>query len=569
MKKTVTINISGIIFHIDDDAYEKLSRYMNTIKSHFTDSDGREEIIGDIESRIAEILQGKMIENKQVITIEDIDDIISLMGEPSEFDGSAETRPEYEYRDYEKRRQKRLYRDPDNKMIGGVASGLAAYFNTDPVWFRLIFVVSLFISGIGFIAYIIFWIVVPEAITTAEKLEMRGEPVNISNIEKSIREEFDNLKTKINDFTDQAKQTYKKKSAGHKTVFDNILNIFVTTFSIIFKVILVVVGISLIISALFMIIGFLGLVFGFNSFSFFENGELYSFSIPMFLNMIFGFHIQSVLVIISCSLIFGIPLLALIYLGIRLLFGSKARIKFFGTTAFAFWLVGIIIALFIGWRVGIDFRHTARITDEYKIMKNNKVVYFKTTNQKELSYRNNTVELFDGPWKAVLDYDNYKIYAVPYIRFKKSNTENVFLEVTTLAKGSSRTKARERARNCIYEVKSTDSSFILDTYYTLPDNETFRAQEVKIIIWLPEGQVVRFSENMEELFDNNPNYSLHYHDYSGNTYIMTGDGLKPYFTTKEKNDAEQDISQIIKKNHFSPSPVTKTFGFIPLPFIGF
>lgn len=212
MKKTFTINISGIIFHIDDDAYSKLNSYLSSIKRHFNNLNGKEEVIADIESRIAEILQAKLTDNKQVIGVEDIDEVIVIMGQPSDFaddeDDSAE--PSQAHHSY-----KRLYRDSENKMIGGVASGIAAYLHTDPLWIRILFIISLF-TTLGIFIYVILWIALPEAFTTTERLEMKGEKVNISNIEKSIKDEFDKLKGKINDLTQQAKETVKKKVAFQK-----------------------------------------------------------------------------------------------------------------------------------------------------------------------------------------------------------------------------------------------------------------------------------------------------------------------------------------------------------------
>lgn len=212
MKKTVSINISGIIFHIDDDAYERLNRYLNSIKRHFQKLDGKDEIITDIESRIAELLQEKLQDTKQVISIEDIEEVITVMGQPSEMDEDSEYEPRRERKTYAYSRPRRLYRDPDGRMIAGISSGMATYFNIDPVWIRILFIVSLFISGAGLIAYIVLWIVIPQAVTTAEKLEMRGEPVNISNIERSVRDEFDNVKGKFNEFAGDARETLKKKA---------------------------------------------------------------------------------------------------------------------------------------------------------------------------------------------------------------------------------------------------------------------------------------------------------------------------------------------------------------------
>jgi phage shock protein PspC (stress-responsive transcriptional regulator) len=209
MKKTVSVNISGLFFHIDEDAYDRLNRYLAGIKRYFAKEEGRDEIISDIESRIAELLQKRLTGSRQVVNLTDVDEVVKLMGEPIEME-SGSTVPPANEANYTYRRPRRLFRDPENKMIAGVASGMSAYFNLDPVWMRLLFVISIFLSGAGIIAYIILWIIVPEAITTADRLEMRGEPVNISNIEKSIKEEFGNVKDRFNKFADSAKSSFNK-----------------------------------------------------------------------------------------------------------------------------------------------------------------------------------------------------------------------------------------------------------------------------------------------------------------------------------------------------------------------
>ncbi len=211
MKKTLTVNISGIVFHIDEDAYNVLNDYLQSIKQHFAKTEGKEEIVSDIETRIAEMLKETITNGKQVITIEDIDKVIEVIGRPEEFGEPGEENGSYD-KTYGARATKRLYRDTDNAILAGVCSGLGAYFQTDPLWFRLAFVI-LSIPGVGtpILVYLVLWVLVPEARTAAEKLQMKGEKVNISNIEKSIREEIGKLKNKINEFAQGARHTYKKK----------------------------------------------------------------------------------------------------------------------------------------------------------------------------------------------------------------------------------------------------------------------------------------------------------------------------------------------------------------------
>ncbi len=203
----MNISIGGIIFHVDEEAYEKLKRYLEEIKKHFNKYAGGEEIISDIEGRIVELFQQKLNSKKEVINMADVNEVISIMGKPSDFDNDNE----YNDPDIRQVGKKRLFRDIDNRMIGGVCSGLGAYFRLDTVWFRLGFVIAT-LSGLSILAYLILWIIIPAARTVSEKLEMQGDPVTVSNIEKSIREEVDGLRDKIDDLAAQAKNQFRKKN---------------------------------------------------------------------------------------------------------------------------------------------------------------------------------------------------------------------------------------------------------------------------------------------------------------------------------------------------------------------
>ena len=208
MKKTVNTNINGISFIIDEDAYIVLNNYLSSIKTHFEKKKGSEEIISDIESRIAELFQQMLNDKKQVLNINDVNKVKKQMGQPFEFDQDMEEETIYEA--VPPKTHKRLYRDISDRMIGGVCSGLGAYFNIDTVWIRLLFVIVT-ISGLSPLAYIILWIIIPAARTVSERLEMQGDPVNISNIEKSIREEMNDLRDKFDDLASQTREKFRKK----------------------------------------------------------------------------------------------------------------------------------------------------------------------------------------------------------------------------------------------------------------------------------------------------------------------------------------------------------------------
>jgi phage shock protein PspC (stress-responsive transcriptional regulator) len=190
MKKTLTINLAGLVFNIDEDAYFVLQDYLEKIKTYFSEEKEVDDIMHDIEIRIAELLGEKITPTKQVVTLQDIEEIIKIMGEPHEFGDPDKEKKSTYYRTS----AKRVYRDPDNRILGGVCGGLGAYMGIDPIIIRIIFIVIFFGFGAGLLIYLILWIIIPEAKTTAQKLEMRGEHVNVSNIGGFVREEFENIK---------------------------------------------------------------------------------------------------------------------------------------------------------------------------------------------------------------------------------------------------------------------------------------------------------------------------------------------------------------------------------------
>ena len=193
MKKTLTINLGGTVYHIDEDAYHLLDNYLSNLRIHFRREEGAEEIVHDMELRISELFTERLKEGKQVITIEDVEEIIAQMGKPEELSG--EETPGQE-KSGKKTAEHRLFRDPDNKVLGGVASGLSAYLGWDVTWVRIaLIVLTFFVHGI-ILAYIIAWIIVPQARTATEKLAMKGEAVNVENIGKTVTDDFD----KVNDY---------------------------------------------------------------------------------------------------------------------------------------------------------------------------------------------------------------------------------------------------------------------------------------------------------------------------------------------------------------------------------
>lgn len=232
MKKTVTINLNNIVFHIDDDAYEMLQIYLKDVEKHLSE-DERREVMADIEARIAEIFSESLKRNKSVINIDDVEEIISVLGKPNEYadeDDFSDEKNEQQGNKATKNRSRRFYRDPENSMFGGVAGGIAAYLDWDATWIRIAFVLIVFIGwGTLIPIYLVVWLIAPKAVTASQRLEMQGEDVTVDN----IKSEINNVKNYV------ASEKFKKTASG-------IGERFLEVFRVLGKIVL----------------GFLGVVFG-------------------------------------------------------------------------------------------------------------------------------------------------------------------------------------------------------------------------------------------------------------------------------------------------------------------
>ena len=190
MKITVSINLGGYLFNIDEDAYAELKRYLKNLELHFAGEESSSEILSDIETRMAELFRTKLTNYKKVINIQDVQQVVSVLGTPEDI--SENDRPTARDK-FSSPGYHRMYRDTDHRVIGGVCAGMAAYWDIELWVVRLIFF-ALAMMGIGILIYLILYIVLPEAKTTAEKIEMKGNPVNIHNIKDSVKKEFDTVR---------------------------------------------------------------------------------------------------------------------------------------------------------------------------------------------------------------------------------------------------------------------------------------------------------------------------------------------------------------------------------------
>lgn len=525
MKKTLTVNISGIVFHIDEDAFNVLHNYLQSIKKHFARTEGGDEIVSDIEARIAEMLKERIGDERQVITIDDIEEVINVIGQPSEF-GEEFAEDADSRKSYEENTSKRLYRDPENSILGGVCGGMGAYFRTDPVWFRIAFVL-LCLPGIGspFLIYVILWIVIPEAKTVAERLEMKGEKVNISNIESSIREEISNLKNKFNEFTREAKQGYKKKSATYRSDFEGVGGALGKVAELFVKVVLVFAGIILFIVGLSVIIALLAALFGLGHDIFIVDSELIYISFPALVNFFIGSMGSGVLFKIAFTLLIGLPVLMILYAGVKLIFGLQ-RTRYVGLTVFNIWLVALFVSGFYAFKIFRSFSHTGIHEDKAKVeAPANDLLILKMNENKKFNRYYRYEEYFEiDETNMIITNDQYDFYyGIPRVEIDKSNTQDIKVEFYYKAKGKSTLAAEHRASQTIYNYTVKGSEIKLDQFFKLPRHEVWRNQAIDIVVKVPVGNKVFISDNMHFII--NDFYHSPYR-LSGETWLMTESGLE-------------------------------------------
>ena len=503
MKKNFTVNICGSIFNIDEDAFEKLNHYLEAIKKHFRTSEGGDEIISDIESRIGEMLRETLSEEKQVITIDDIDKVVQVMGQPFEFE-SEEGKPEQDDLHYdEKKRPKRLFRDGENRIIGGVAAGMGAYFNADPLWFRLGFIASIFF--VGPLLYIIFWIIMPLARSTSDKLEMRGQKVNISNIKRSINEEISALKDKLEDLKGETRETFQKKNVDQKNIFDQILEFIITIFKYTVKAVVVLLGIALIALGIFIAIGFFVSVLESNSLMHVSPIGISKVSVMMFLKSIFSSNNTMILAVTGIILVIGIPILMLIYAGFRMIFNFNFKSRIVGIPALSLWIAGLLICIVVSIHLTRSFNQRFISKEDFTLQQpagNTMYISLKDKHGKEemLEFGHN---IMFGKCNVLALNNNF--IGIPELKIIKNDTDSFELRIYKSSKGIDHKSAKQTAERIYYNFSQKDSILILDPYFTMPEGELWRSQRIKIMIKVPEGKKVKLNEEATMFFDYNFN----------------------------------------------------------------
>ncbi len=579
MNKVVNINLNGFIFTIDEQAYELLKNYLESLNKHFKDNEGAPEIVSDIETRIAELLQQGLSNATQVVQILDVQRVIKLMGEPWQIEGEETKSEQQQYTEtsnaashttYKLRRDpankviggvcggianylnidpiifrmifavsffifgsgfllylilwiaipkakpgelnatslknRRMFRDPDDKKIGGICGGLGNYFGIDPVWFRIGFLVSFFVYGSGFLLYLVLWIAIPKARTAAEKLQMKGEPVDINNIERVVKDSFPKAGDNIN-------------RAGN-LITDLLKNIFGLVGRFI-GFIFVSIGIFCLI-LLFMIL-----------FNHEDIGHLTTLS-KLALNSSIYWYAK-----LGISLILVSFCVMILISGLKLLFNInfKSRILYL-----------IFGVLFL---VGCVFQGIAVSKTVYRFhadaSKSERRTFDSCPDTLYLHAFPGDTSLVTKKWSMDTDKGSCNIAfhedkAVVSVSFQELNIVaskdgKMHIDVYKSARGASKVEAVKHANDLIYLFEVKDNQIWLSNSLTIDESNPFYFQNANIKLKLPAGTIIIADEQISEMIDNSEAYD---DESNCSIYKVTRDGLECLSSSENEDDSEGD-----------------------------
>ncbi len=523
MKITFRINISGTVSHIGDDAYERLNNYIFQINKHFGNDADAKEIVQDIEARISELFQERVKDGNEVITIGQVEDIIRIMGMPEAFSDSNEEEPKVKI---PSAKRKKLYRDPDDRVLGGVCSGLGAYLNFDPIIIRLIFVLLVFLGlGSSLIIYLILWIVVPKAANTAQRLEMKGEEVNINNISKNIREEIQDVKENY--------EKFKTNKSYMRDRLDGIGNVLLSVIKAILKIFVVFFGIALVAIGILSIIVLITSIFITNEFmgiSPFGDGFPHYLDLFVSSSVLFWFWI-------GIGLTVGIPLIMLAYLGTKLIFRFKSSNGVVGLTSLGLWVIGILVLIFTLVSGFGDFKSVSTSTKQEPLTTKSDTLYLKLGADEFSNLVDENINfdgLLDGIRIASLNGKQFLLNE-PTLDIVKSETNDFSMTIKSKARGRDLDKAQSNSREINYKFIQQDSLVTFQPWFMLPEKSAWRKQEVEIILRVPENKTIYLSNEVVKII----------HDIKNTSDMWDGDMGGKYWTMK---------SEVLELTQKKPAP---------------
>lgn len=510
MNKTIIININGIVFHIEEDAYEVLRSYMTEVKRHFAYSPDSEEIVTDIENRLAEMFNERLAaDQKQVIVLADVQFVTGTMGNVNEFDIDDEVDDRFS------KSGRKLFRDEDDKILGGVCAGLGHYFSVEPRWIRLLAIIFIFIGGIGLPVYIILWIIMPAAVTRADKMAMKGEPINIQNFKRNFDEEVEGLRGGFN-----------RAQSEVRPVIYQIGKLVVTIATLFIKFIVSIVAFAGILAMIALFIGLIVFLGYWNS------NELNTFPFT-----IVNPGYKSVLAFSAFIIVF-IPLAALVLFALRVLVKRIAISKTVYFTMLIIWISGLVLGAYHASKIGSQFNEEAEFSVTTPLTTS--PVYYLKVNPVEFLTREDSVRynIDQTNFKGTLTSRNRDFNDPRSVRIhiEKGDVDKPMLIQEYSARGSNYEQALSTARRVTHGFTQKDSLLTFDPKTHLQRGELWRDQSVRLILKVPENTRVMIERpvndylNHHDVWECRPENAPR--DYIS-SWKMTPEGLKCQYIRPE------------------------------------
>lgn len=528
MNKTIIININGTVFHIEEQAYELLKEYMTDVKRHFFNSADSLEITTDIENRIAEMLNEILVrEGRQAVIDQDINYVIEQMGSVKDFEYAEEN----DTTGFEEPAftgaagSRRLFRNPDDHLVGGVCAGIANYFDVQSVWIRLFFTIAFVFFGTGLFLYIILWIILPKAVTRADKMAMKGEPLDLQGFKRNFEAEMSSVSDRIAGLKHEGRPfVYKTRDF----VSDFFHHLFVF-FGGAGKVLVKLLGLAVILGC---VAGIIAVVIGLGATWFFGGNN---FSLP---DSFFNYeHINQVRA--AVALIAIIPLTAIIIVVASLMFSTASLNRSAGITLLVVWLSSLAVLAYHAARAAAEFRDSASFTQTINLKPSKNQVYYLQLNEAMFLTHDDSVRLKikDKFRNMILTDDDDRHEMEPrsmHIEIEKSDLSYPVLVQEFSARGYDYDAALENARNTRYMFVQQDSVLKFDRRLRRLNNSGWHNEEVRLTLRIPLNATVMISGQVNQ-------YTPNYEAYLGCIregmhlstemvpYIMTESGLKCKF----------------------------------------
>lgn len=489
MKKTINVNIGGMMFHLDDDAFEKCKTYLDTLKTKFSKMEGGNEIIEDIETRIAEIFKEKLSNTREVVSLEDVDQMVSIMGDPNSFIDEENIETSQPLTDNQPTVKRRLFRDPEKRVLGGVCSGFGAYFNIDPWIVRIIMICLVIFGGVNVLLYFIFWVAMPKAVTTADRLMMKGKRVDVNSIEDAVKKEWSETKSGI-------------KNAGRNAQSSSFLQIVGKFFRIGF-------GVLFIFFSVLVLAGFVWAMF--SSSATIHLNQLH-LSIREAAGMVFDSFSEIAIAYVSAWLLIVVPSVLAIYLGIRSILQFKHKLRYIMLGGFLLWMIGLVLCIYTVVNVAEKNKMESSLKENSSINLNDSSVI--------------KLSVLEADGISGYDLQGYPIENVNLNIVKNTIDSFPTIEVTRSSNGKDKQVAFDIAQSINYYYKIDSNNVRLAPYFMLNKGTKFRDQRVDVKLMLPIGYkvylaagtdaVINDISNVQNVYD--PNMPEH-------TWTMTKEGL--------------------------------------------